>query len=401
MNKLVWHSRATDRQARIHGGSSLGRRTPVGTPVARFGAAVFGVVFALGLSAGLAACSAPGHAVHSVAPVRTSTGNALSAGSNPGGSQVPASPAERAKALSSFGKLSLSARVGVWGGRTSSVLSRLITRLPANELPSVSKNWSGYQVISARTHVAASSAAGAWVVPKVSSPNGADVGFSSIWVGIGGSCLDASCKVTDQSLIQLGTWQIASPSGQTDYFAWYEVLPAAEVMVPSLAITPGDKVTASLALQGNPHPYGAGAPSSKQTWALAMTVQAPGGGTEHWSKILSYDSSLGSAEWVTEGPSIMCNGNFDELPLAKYSSVTFSGIEENGYAPNFGLANLVLGYDPYGELSLPAPSFLLHGRTATYYVPFVTSTRAQPPSPAGCRNSAGKGASAGVRSAGS
>lgn len=328
----------------------------------------------------------------------------------------PAPPAERKRAISSLGAYN----PGFGGQRPprNSVLGRLLESMPSQDLPEVTNNWSGYQVLGARTHVAATSASGTWVVPKVSAPSRTVDGYSAIWVGIGGSCLDVACHVPDQTLIQLGTSEAASPSGQSLYEAWYEVLPAAEVVIPGLRVAPGDKVSASLGIAGtpgkgyNPGNIGAGgrtynpmggrgpktynpinggqrpgnynASASPETWVLSISVKTPSGSIEHWSKTISYASSLASAEWIVEGPSAGCNGRIGQLPLADYHSVGFSGIQENAKAPSLGLSNLVVGYDPYGELSLPVPTFLDHTKTATYYLPFVPRGSAEAAGKASC-----------------
>lgn len=377
------------------------------------GAAV-GALAVLGLAAGFSACSSSSHGAQPGASHAPQGTAAPTKSQNPGGAMRPAPPAEAKKALSSYGAYNPMEFHGAyspaefWSAGLKGALTRLLTSLPLADLPEVSNNWSGYQVLGARTHVAAASASGTWVVPKVSAPSKSIDGFSSIWVGIGGSCLDVSCKEPDQSLIQLGTSEAASPSGQNVYNAWYEILPAAEVVIPSLTVAPGDKVTASLGIEGAPgapvdsyNPMSGvwggrynpaefhrtandNAPAVTETWVLSITLTTPSGKTEHWSKTLSYASSLASAEWIVEGPSAMCNGTIGEQPLADYHSVGFSQVSENAKAPSFGLSNLVVGYDPFGELSLPVPSFLLHGKTATYYVPFVPKGSAEAAGKASC-----------------
>ena len=381
-------------------------------------AAALGGALALGLSA----CSPS--TVHGQRATPASAKRAKRAAvapakeADPGGTERPASPAERKKALSSFGAYNT---MGMWGPKYS-FLSHLLASLPPEDLPEVSNNWSGYQVISARTGRAATSASGSWVVPKVSAPNRGEDGFSSIWVGIGGSCLDATCRLADRTLIQLGTAEDASPSGARLYYAWYELLPAASVEIKTLEVSPGDTVTASLSLAGSKKPetrsynpmtgvrrpgrynpgnigWGGGlynpgnigqrpgayeSSSTTMTWLLSISVTSPSGAVQHWSKTVAYASSLASAEWVTEGPSAGCNGTIGELPLADYHSVSFSNLEENSRAPSLGLSNLVIAYDPYGELSLPAPSFLLRGKTATYFVPFVPKGSAGATGKASC-----------------
>ncbi len=375
-----------------------------------------GSALMVGLVAGLSACSsAPQQVTPTRSTARTSTSTA-GGGENPGGGLHLATPAERTKALSSFGATN-PAEVWATGSYNpmtgvrrpkDSLLSHLLSSLPATDLPEVSNNWSGYQVLAADTKVTATEASGSWVVPAVSAPTKRMDGYSSIWVGIGGSCLDAACHVPDQTLIQLGTAEDASPSGTKLYYAWYELLPAASVDIKSLEVAPGDSVSASLSLVGPKRTgasynlssaigHGSYNPMSRRgggvddtsstgtmTWLLSIRVTSPSGPVQQWSKTLSYTSSLASAEWVVEGPSASCNGTIGELPLADYHSVSFSDLVENSKAIAPGISNLVIGYDPYGELSLPAPSFLLQGKTGTYYLPFVAKSSKETAGQATC-----------------
>src|SRR5581483_9335944 len=97
----------------------------------------------------------------------------------------------------------------------------------------------GYALSSAQTGVRYAEATQSWVVPSVTTLRTKDnqVGCAAVWTGIGG--------MTSKDLIQLGTDSCAD-SSQTGYFAWYEILPAAGTTIPSLAVPPGDTVTASL-----------------------------------------------------------------------------------------------------------------------------------------------------------
>ena len=286
-------------------------------------------------------------------------------------------PAERARALTAF-------RTASPAGRAANIsLAHLLSSLPGG-LPQVSGNWSGYQVLSAKTGVAARSASGSWVVPAVNTPSAGKPGFSSIWVGIGGSCLDAACRIPDHSLIQLGTSQDVSASGQASYYAWYETLPQNEIPLPQLSIAPGDTVSAGLAALRQ-------AASGGQVWQLWLVVRSPSGAVQRWSKVVTYGSSLASAEWITEGPSANCGGHIGELPLADYHRVTFSHLLENGAAPSLGLSNLLIAYDPYGQLSIPAPASLplLHVNPGTYFLPFVPKGTAQTQGRAACQSTVG------------
>jgi hypothetical protein len=72
--------------------------------------------------------------------------------------------------------------------------------------------------------------------------------YSANWVGTGGFCENQLCTRGDKTLIQLGTEQDVAPDGiTTQYYAWYEMLPAAETPLPANNIVkPGDTITASL-----------------------------------------------------------------------------------------------------------------------------------------------------------
>ncbi len=72
-----------------------------------------------------------------------------------------------------------------------------------------------------------------------------------------------------------------------------------------------------------------------------------------WTQSFQYQSSMGSADWITEAP---YEGGI--LPLANYDQATYDPIEANGANPNLSLAaNGIIAADPYGETSNPsAPS---------------------------------------------
>lgn len=327
----------------------------------KLGAAVAAVAVIIGISA----CGSATSGAHG----KTHPAGTAAARPNAGGGMTHVNPAERARALTAFESGNPADHIG------NISLGRILSTHSA-DLPQVSGNWSGYEVLSARTGQAARSASGTWVVPAVNSPGAGKPGFSSVWVGVGGDCLDAACQTPDHSLIQLGTSQNVSASGQASYSAWYETLPQAETLLPALSITAGDTVSAGLTDRG--------ATSTGQSWLLWMTVQSPSGHVQRWSKVISYDSSLSSAEWIVEGPSEICGGHIGELPLADYHSVAFSRLLENGAVPSLGLPDLVIGYDPYGQLSIPAPASLLHGRTSTYFLLFLPKGNAQAQGRAAC-----------------
>lgn len=199
-----------------------------------------------------------------------------------------------------------------------------------------SGNWSGYVLANYETRKTYTSAAGTWIIPSATVPPAQSSGYSSSWVGIGGFCENANCTRGDGTLIQLGTESDAAKSGAS-YYAWYEMLPQAETPISGFAVKPGDKITASLALQG--------VSRGRQTWKLALTDMTTGAA---WSKNVSYQSSELSADWIQEAPS----SNSGILPLADYTIATFDPeTVGNGGDPSFSTTNEVIMLNPHGETS--------------------------------------------------
>lgn len=201
----------------------------------------------------------------------------------------------------------------------------------------VSTNWSGYAVAGFQTGKTYTSATATWVVPSVVSDPSYTNGYSSSWVGIGGFCLNSLCTRVDNSLIQLGTEQDYTGSGH--YYAWYEMLPQAETIIPSFAVNPGDIITATLQVTASN--------KRSQTWKLtlsnATTIQP------QWAGTFTYKSSLSSAEWIQEAP---YSGGI--LPLANYGMTSFNPGTANGSNPNLNTAEGIQMQNPNGQTSNPS-----------------------------------------------
>src|SRR5215472_228991 len=191
--------------------------------------------------------------------------------------------------------------------------------------------WSGFAATAAAPYTSAS---GTFQVPRVSySGSGHSYEDSALWVGIGGD--------GDSTLIQLGTEQLVTSSGAASYYVWYELYPAATVYLGH-TVSPGDIITASLQCTA------ACSPSSVQTWQLTMTDETAGWS---WTQSVQYQSSMASAEWITEAP---WDGS-GELPLDDFVQATFDPVSANGANPNLTLAaNGIQMADPYGETSNPS-----------------------------------------------
>ena len=266
---------------------------------------------------------------------------------------------------------------------------------------STSTNWSGYAETSAQTGERYTSISISWTVPAIAVTSSNTLSCSSQWAGIGGA--------TSKDLIQMGT-SGCTESGQIGYYAWYETLPAANSVISSLDIVPGDHVTATLQLlsggsgsaaateaadyqalvrlvdhydpvfgsgniiqrlrqllaEGESHlasepwfpkvaarlrsVFSEPAPSSAETWQFHFQVTAPSGAVHTFTKDVTYQSSMSSAEWITEAPTDQSGVE----PLPDYGVAHFLGIAADGGSPTLVPADEILLNDPYGQASVPS-----------------------------------------------
>ena len=135
---------------------------------------------------------------------------------------------------------------------------------------------------------------GEWTVPAV-QPSGV-LAASSQWIGIDGA--------TNQSLIQTGTTSVTQ-NGATQYFAWYEILPAASI--PIGVVTPGDDMQATI-IEDTPG-----------TWTITIADVTS---QSRFSSQFAYSGPASSAEWIEEDPTI----NGAQPPLANFGTTPFSNL---------------------------------------------------------------------------
>ncbi len=156
-----------------------------------------------------------------------------------------------------------------------------------------SHNWSGY----ASTNGNFTSVTGTWTVPLVTGSG--HTSADATWVGIGG------VKSTD--LIQAGTQNVISPSGQVTSSAFYELLPNTALDITGLQVKPGDSMTVSITEQ-----------STTNQWLMTIRDNTT---SQTYQTVETYTSSLSSAEWIEEAPSDGTN----ILPLDNFGTMQFSG----------------------------------------------------------------------------
>jgi Peptidase A4 family len=183
-----------------------------------------------------------------------------------------------------------------------------------------SSNWSGYAKTGTFTK-----ATGSWVVPGAAPTNQAT--YSSAWVGIDG--------FNNGSLIQTGT-ESDYYSGSAHYSAWWEILPAAETVIPSITVHPGDHMSASIT-------KGTGS-----TWTISITDTTR---NQSFSIQRTYTGPGTSVEWVEEAPTV--GGHI--ATLAHYTSPdTFDPGTANGGNPGLTAANGGVMIQKHRQVSTPS-----------------------------------------------
>ena len=193
-------------------------------------------------------------------------------------------------------------------------LPQLAAAAPGDEQ---SSNWAGWAISDAQTIAGApvtgstttlsfTSTTATWVQPKVTCATNEPT-YSAFWVGLGGLASDSN------ALEQVGTQANCTAAGKAEYYAWYELVPAASVNV-SLKIRPGDVITASV----NAEPDGILVQVKNRTRKTNFTKLLP----------TPANTDFTSAEWIAEAPStcdsmlVRCRA----LPLANFGKVPFTRI---------------------------------------------------------------------------
>ncbi len=201
------------------------------------------------------------------------------------------------------------------GAATTAVFHRPIVSVAANK----SNNWSGYnQGFQEQGGKTFNSVAGDWIVPTASAHTKGTAASSATWTGIGGGCVDASCAVTDPTLIQAGTEQDVDASGHATYSAWWEVIPAPSVTISKMTIKPGD------------HMHVAIGQSAPEVWNITVKDLTSSGS---FSQTVPYSSTFATAEWIEETPVNVGSGGVNVGPLPNLSTVSFDLATVNGANP--------------------------------------------------------------------
>jgi hypothetical protein len=162
-----------------------------------------------------------------------------------------------------------------------------------------STNWSGYAV----TGTAFTSAKGSWTVPTVNCTKTPNT-YAAFWVGIDGW--------TSSTVEQTGTDSDCDGSSPS-YYAWYEFYPKGSVLISTVKVSPGNKMSAGVTYNGT-------------EFTITITNETTGKSFSKSSRVSG--AARSSAEWIAEAP--CCTNAGGILPLADFGTVDlgddFTGI---------------------------------------------------------------------------
>jgi len=176
---------------------------------------------------------------------------------------------------------------------------------PPHDGAATSTNWAGY-VNTGRTYTQSSAT---WTQPAVTC--GTKATYSSFWVGIGG-------YTGSSNLDQTGVEADCS-GGAAVYKAWWEVLPAAETVIPSITVHPGDTFNASVT-------------GSLGNYTMTLTDVTTGAS---FSTTQSDPANKGvSAEVIAEATSLCTIFACQVQPLSNFGTVNFRNGRANNAAIN-------------------------------------------------------------------
>ena len=183
-----------------------------------------------------------------------------------------------------------------------------------------SSNWVGYdQGTLEQGGKLFTSITGRWIVPRATPHAGGQAASSSVWIGIGGGCVDSGCAVTDLTLIQTGTEQDVAASGAATYSAWWEAIPAPSTPITSMTVSPGDHMSASIAEV---------VPDSN-LWTITLGDLTNG---ESYTTTVPYASTHATAEWIEENPLIIGTNSAAFSTLPNLTSPAFDLATTDGTA---------------------------------------------------------------------
>lgn len=198
-------------------------------------------------------------------------------------------------------------------GAPAVIATLLVLALPAAAAgATTSTNWAGY--VAHRTGVRFKNVTATWVQPTATCTPGTDT-YSAYWIGLGGY------SARSKALEQVGTEADCDVHGKASYYAWYELVPAAEVAT-RLTVKPGDKLSASVTVSRH---------------VVRLRLADVTRGTAVVKRLHAATVDVSSAEWIVEAPSLCSlRRGCETQPLADFGSVRFSHARATGIRGHVG-----------------------------------------------------------------
>jgi hypothetical protein len=221
---------------------------------------------------------------------------------------------------------------------TGQLLKVVHTSLNTN----TSSNWFGYQQGALEQGGKLfNSVTGNWTVPTATQHTSGQAEDSADWIGIGGGCVDSGCDAGDNTLIQTGTEQDVSATGGASYDVWYELVPAPELEITSMTVSPGDSMHASISQ----------VVGDSDVWDITIQDLTKG---ESYSTTVPYSSTMDTAEWIEETPlEIGTDAGFAALP--NLTNPAFNSATDDGANPHLTTSEEMDLTDSNGDV-IGAPS---------------------------------------------
>ncbi|MGA2522068.1 MAG: G1 family glutamic endopeptidase [Acidimicrobiales bacterium] len=182
------------------------------------------------------------------------------------------------------------------------------------EHTSTSDNWSGYNQGALEKSTTFTSISARWTVPTATQHTPGQAESSATWIGIGGGCLDTSCTVTDNTLVQAGTEQDVAADGTASYSAWWEIVPVPSVTA-SITVHPGDIISCSISQ------------TVPEVWDIVLSDVTDG---QSFTQTVPYPSSYLTAEWILETPVVVGTSGTGISALPDLTTTRFSDATVNG-----------------------------------------------------------------------
>jgi hypothetical protein len=189
-------------------------------------------------------------------------------------------------------------------------------------------NWSGYALVGSTFQWVA----GSWIVPASNCSAQDGNTFGTFWVGLDG--------YNSPTVEQIGT--LSYCAGATPfYYVWYEFYPLGMVIVTSVPIQPGDRVSASVVYYSSIQEFTVRVKDDTTGETFGTSATVPG-------------ATRSSAEWIAEAPCCTASGGI--LPLTDFGIVPFgqdsTGVGKTNYAKNTSTMGPIGSFPPVETIEI-------------------------------------------------